>query len=137
LLTVFQKVCDAVAFAHAKGIVHRDLKPANLMQGDFGEVLVLDWGLTKILEEDDVAEAAAEKPSAAGAPAAGSPALTLAGAGKDEGPPPLSENASPLKSGRGLPQSKTLARWRERRSSGKAASREPVRRSAGFQAGFW
>jgi serine/threonine protein kinase/Leucine-rich repeat (LRR) protein len=49
LLTIFQKVCDAVAFAHAKGVIHRDLKPANIMVGSFGEVLVMDWGLAKIL----------------------------------------------------------------------------------------
>ncbi|MEW6303576.1 MAG: protein kinase [Verrucomicrobiota bacterium] len=49
LLTVFQKVCDAVAYAHAKGIVHRDLKPENIMLGHFGEVLVMDWGLAKVL----------------------------------------------------------------------------------------
>jgi len=49
LLTVFQKVCDAVAYAHSKGVVHRDLKPENIMTGEFGEVLVMDWGLAKIL----------------------------------------------------------------------------------------
>jgi serine/threonine protein kinase len=49
LLTIFQKVCDAVAFAHARGIVHRDLKPENIMIGSFGEVLVMDWGLAKNL----------------------------------------------------------------------------------------
>ena len=47
LLTIFQKVCDAVAYAHAKGVVHRDLKPENIMIGSFGEVLVMDWGLAK------------------------------------------------------------------------------------------
>ncbi len=47
LLTIFQKVCDAVAFAHSKGVVHRDLKPENIMIGAFGEVLVMDWGLAK------------------------------------------------------------------------------------------
>jgi serine/threonine protein kinase len=47
LLTIFQKVCDAVAFAHSKGVVHRDLKPENIMIGSFGEVLVMDWGLAK------------------------------------------------------------------------------------------
>jgi serine/threonine protein kinase len=47
LLTIFQKVCDAVAFAHSRGVWHRDLKPENIMIGDFGEVLVMDWGLAK------------------------------------------------------------------------------------------
>src|SRR5262245_47896668 len=49
LLRVFQKVCDAVAFAHAQGIVHRDLKPENTMVGTFGEVLVMDWGVATVL----------------------------------------------------------------------------------------
>ncbi len=44
-LDILLRVADAVAFAHAKGIVHRDLKPANVMLGEFGEVLVMDWGL--------------------------------------------------------------------------------------------
>jgi serine/threonine protein kinase len=47
LLSIFQKVGDAIAFAHDRGVVHRDLKPANLMIGAFGEVLVMDWGLAK------------------------------------------------------------------------------------------
>jgi len=50
LLTIFQKVCDAVAFAHSRGVIHRDLKPENFMVGDFGEVLVMDWGLAKVLD---------------------------------------------------------------------------------------
>lgn len=53
LLTVFQKVCDAVSFAHGQGFLHRDLKPDNIMLGDFGEVLVMDWGIAKKLGSTD------------------------------------------------------------------------------------
>jgi len=49
LLRIFQKVCEAVAFAHARGVIHRDLKPENIMVGPFGEVLVMDWGVAKVL----------------------------------------------------------------------------------------
>jgi len=51
LLTIFRKVCDALAFAHANNIIHRDLKPENVMVGEFGEVLVMDWGIAKIMGE--------------------------------------------------------------------------------------
>jgi serine/threonine protein kinase len=50
LLTIFDKVCQAVAYAHSKRVLHRDLKPANVMVGRFGEVQVMDWGLAKVLE---------------------------------------------------------------------------------------
>jgi serine/threonine protein kinase/Leucine-rich repeat (LRR) protein len=52
LINVFYKVCDAIAFAHSRRIVHRDLKPANIMVGEFGEVLVMDWGLAKLIGEN-------------------------------------------------------------------------------------
>jgi len=55
-LRLFLRICDAVAFAHARGVLHRDLKPANVMVGSFGEVLVMDWGLAKILQERAAAE---------------------------------------------------------------------------------
>lgn len=52
LLQIFLSVCNAVSFAHSRAVIHLDLKPANIQVGDFGEVLVLDWGLAKVLQKD-------------------------------------------------------------------------------------
>ncbi len=53
LVEAFRRTCDALAYAHSRGVCHRDLKPANVMLGPFGEVLVLDWGLAKVLGRAD------------------------------------------------------------------------------------
>jgi serine/threonine protein kinase len=47
-LEIIERICEAVAFAHAHGVIHRDLKPQNVMVGPFGEVLVMDWGVAKL-----------------------------------------------------------------------------------------
>jgi PAS domain S-box-containing protein len=49
LLNAFVTVCNAVAYAHSRGVIHRDLKGQNLILGEFGEVIVLDWGLAKLV----------------------------------------------------------------------------------------
>jgi eukaryotic-like serine/threonine-protein kinase len=68
-MRVFQRICDAVAFAHARGILHRDLKPDNIMIGPFGEVLVMDWGIAKILNQTaEIAAGLEEKANSTCAP---------------------------------------------------------------------
>src|SRR6185295_1958705 len=52
-LQILQQVAMAVHFAHEKNVIHRDLKPSNIMLGPFGEVLVMDWGLARILGRDE------------------------------------------------------------------------------------
>lgn len=56
MLRIFLKICYGMAFAHSKGVIHLDLKPENIQLGDFGEVLILDWGLAKVMDKDAVDE---------------------------------------------------------------------------------
>ena len=59
-LTLFLKILDIIAYAHAQGVVHRDLKPANIILGRHGEVQILDWGLARALREADGPEGLSE-----------------------------------------------------------------------------
>jgi serine/threonine-protein kinase len=65
-LQLFRRIAEPLAFAHSRGIIHRDLKPANIMVGSFGEVLIMDWGLARVIE------------TGAGAPARDAAAADLA-----------------------------------------------------------
>jgi serine/threonine protein kinase len=61
LLRVFLRICDAVSYAHARDVIHRDLTPANVMVGEFGDVLVLDWGVAKVTGEAALPVSASRK----------------------------------------------------------------------------
>ncbi len=52
-LDVFTRICDTLAYAHTRGVIHRDLKPDNVMVGAFGQIMVMDWGVARILESED------------------------------------------------------------------------------------
>jgi serine/threonine-protein kinase len=85
LLTAFAGVCHAVAYAHSRGIIHRDLKGQNVVLGDFGEVMVLDWGLAKRIGPDQQAEGTRQETTVSGSPplVAPAPEATRVGAADD------------------------------------------------------
>ncbi len=66
LLRRFLDVCNAIAYAHSRGVLHRDIKPGNIMVGHYGETLVVDWGLAKVVGTSEPAAEAALRPSPAG-----------------------------------------------------------------------
>ncbi len=93
-LEIFQRICEAVAYAHARGVVHCDLKPPNVMVGAFGEVIVMDWGVARLVDPDaSIAsaeppvrvEGSEERQLVAGTPAYMPPEQAIGG--EDIGPP--------------------------------------------------
>jgi serine/threonine protein kinase len=84
LLRAFLSVCEAIGYAHSRGVLHRDIKPANIRVGDYGEVLVLDWGLAKIIDSEP---ATGESVSDSAIPVNDADHATATGSGQIKGTP--------------------------------------------------
>lgn len=77
-LDIFLRVTDAIAFAHTRGVIHRDIKPGNVMLGDFGEVIVMDWGLACAAGAESPAGRVSQETALCGTPAYMAPEMALA-----------------------------------------------------------
>jgi serine/threonine-protein kinase len=83
LIQAFVGVCQTVAYAHSKGVIHRDLKGQNILLGEFGEVILIDWGLAKLVDQPGDGEAYADDAATGAWPGIGSAAAP--GTGTDAG----------------------------------------------------
>jgi len=81
-LDILMRTADAVAFAHNRGVIHRDLKPENVMLGDFGEVLLMDWGLAAAIREDAKADPLDPEHAIGGTPTYMAPEMAIGDASK-------------------------------------------------------
>jgi WD40 repeat protein/tRNA A-37 threonylcarbamoyl transferase component Bud32 len=73
LLDRFVAACNTIAYAHSRGVLHRDIKPGNIMLGKYGETLVVDWGLAKVIGRDEQARAGDEETLTPGGAGQGDP----------------------------------------------------------------
>lgn len=74
-LEIMLRVCDAIAYAHSRGVIHRDLKPENVMLGEYGEIIITDWGLAMSVDQEKDNKDSQAAQMQAGTPAYMSPEL--------------------------------------------------------------